>query len=59
MWLRQHKLDRRMDKLRKDQRQRELTERRANHASQEARRKTLKAIGIATINEEQKLDGGK
>ena len=45
-WMRQRKLDQRIEELRKKQRQRELVERRAQRKVEEARLKTLKAMGV-------------
>jgi hypothetical protein len=45
-WLRQRKLDQRIEFLRKQQRQRELSDRRAQRKVEEARNRTLKAMGV-------------
>ena len=45
-WMRQRKLDQRIEGLRKQQRLRELGERRAQRKVEEARARTLKAMGI-------------
>ena len=45
-WWRQRKLDRRIEWLRKQQRQRELVDRRAQRKVEEQRAKTLKAMGM-------------
>ena len=46
LWLRQRELDNRIEGLRKQQRLRELGERRAARKVEEARRRTLKAMGM-------------
>ena len=45
-WVRQKKLDQRIEALRTQQRQRELVERRAQRKVEEARHRTLKAMGV-------------
>ena len=57
-WLRQRRLDKRIEELRKQQRRRELHERRAQRRVEEMRSKTLKAMGIDP-NAKQKSGGGK
>jgi len=53
-WLRQQKLDQRIESLRKQQRQRELVERRAQRKVEMAKLKTLKAMGIDPEAEKRK-----
>ena len=49
-YVRQEQLDRRIEYLRKEQRQRELREKREMRKVEQARAKTLKAIGMAASN---------
>ena len=55
-WIRQHKLDQRIENLRKQQRQRELGEKRAKRKVEEAKVRTLKAMGIDPV-EQARLAG--
>ena len=56
-WLRQRKLDQRIEVLRGQQRQKDLRERRAQRKVEEARARTLKGMGMDPA-ERPKAQGG-
>jgi hypothetical protein len=57
-WLRQRHLDQRIEALRKQQRQRELVEKRAERKVNEARTRTLKAMGVDPEQQARGQGGG-
>ena len=57
-WMRQRKLDQRIEALRKQQRQKELVEKRAARKVEEARVRTLKAMGIDPAAQAKAQGGG-